>query len=144
MDKNIGRELFILVNKMKRLLDKYQQRNGIYSSQARILTYLYRRQDEKTYQKDIEQAFQIRGGTVTGMLDGLIKLALIERLESQTDKRKRKIVLTRKGEEYALQAIETIKQFEDVLKADISIEQTKCFEEIINTLNKTIDEEETK
>lgn len=144
MDKNIGKELFIIVNKMRRLLDKYHQKNGLYFGQARLLTFLYRNRNEKTYQKDIEQAFQIRGGTVTGMLDALIKIEMIERIESTTDKRKRKIVLTDKGERYAIQAIETINHYEEIFKSVVNAEDLIIFEKVLNILNETIDKEELK
>lgn len=144
MDRNIGKELFIIVNKMRRLLDKYHQKNGLYSGQARLLTFLYRNRNEKTYQKDIEQAFQIRGGTVTGMLDALIKIEMIERIESTTDKRKRKIVLTDKGERYAVQAIETINHYEEIFKSVVNAEDLIIFEKVLNILNETIDKEELK
>lgn len=89
MERNyIIRDIFITTNKIRRLLDKYHQKNGIYLSQARILSFLYRNKDEKIYQKDLEKAFQIRGGSVTGMLDALQANDLIVRIESTADKEK--------------------------------------------------------
>src|SRR5690554_2932669 len=92
------RELFILNNKLKRLLDTKHQKNGLHSGQARVLIYLYRNKDQEIYQKDIESTFQIRGGSVTGIIDSLVKYDYIKRVRLESDKRKRKIVLTLKGE----------------------------------------------
>src|SRR5690554_4970739 len=108
----IGKNFFITTNKLKRYLDKNHQKTGIYLGQARILRFLFLRENEKTYQKDIESHFQIRAGTVTGLLDGLINLNLIERIDSTKDKRKKIIKLTKLGKEKAEDAFKTILNFE--------------------------------
>ena len=144
MDKQFGRNLFILTNKLRRLLDKRYSKNGLYIGQARMLVYLYHHKDQKTYQKDIEEAFQIRSGTVTGVIDNLITQDLLLRIESETDKRKRKILLTPKGEDAALQCIETIADVESSLSNILSEEERVVFDNLLIKINKWVDEEELK
>lgn len=143
-EKQIGKELFILTGKLKRLLDKKHSRNGLYVGQARVLTYLYRHKEEKTYQKDIENAFQIRGGSVTGIIDSLVGNDYIMRVESEIDKRRRKIVLTEKGEKAALKSLETTIGVEKNLSAMLSLKEKEMFYKFITKLNDWIDEEEKK
>lgn len=142
--KQIGKDLFILTNKLRRLLDKRHLKNGLYIGQARVLTYLYHHKNEKTYQKDIENAFQIRGGTVTGIIDSLVSAQCITRIESVTDKRKRKIVLTEIGEELAMKSIETITSVEESLSNILTEEEKLEFHNLLFKINNWIDEEEIK
>lgn len=141
-DKHLVRELFILTNKMKRLLDKNHQANDIYLGQARILTYLYGNKDRSIYQKDIEQTFQIRGGTVTGMLETLEKMELIVRVESTKDKRRRKVILTESGTDKAINAINTNRHFEDLIKKELTDKEEKDFYLVLSKLNNLVDAEE--
>jgi len=142
--KQMAKEMFILTNKLKRLLDKKHSINGLYAGQSRILTYLYHKKDEVTYQKDLEQAFQIRGGTVTGMIDVLVNNGYIQRIESELDRRKRRIILTDTGEKMALKAIETITQLENDIYQLLTESERKVFSKITSKIDKWLDEEETK
>lgn len=143
MDKNQNaKNLFILANKLRRLLDKKHSKNGLYAGQARILRYIYNNKTEATYQKDLESAFQIRGGTVTGMIDSLVKNDSLKRIESNIDKRKRKLVLTKKGEELALRGIETTTILEKNISSLLKEEEQIIFDKIMLKINEWIDQEE--
>lgn len=139
----IIKNFFITTNKIKRVLDKNHQKNDLYIGQARILSFLYRNKDEKIYQKDLEETFQVRGGTVTGMLDNLVKMKLLNRVESSTDKRKRKLILTKLGEEKALRAIETINMFEENISNTLTEEELVYLNNIFIKINNYLDMEET-
>ncbi len=141
-EQQMIKELFIITNKLKRLLDKKHSKNGLYVGQARVLMYLYRHKDEKTYQKDIEQAFQIRGGTVTGLIDSLVENQYIKRIESENDKRKRKIVLTNKGEQMALKSIQTTKNTEESLSDQLLEKEKETLKKVIKKINTWVDKEE--
>lgn len=139
----IIKNFFITTNKIKRVLDKYHQKNDIYLGQARILSFLYRNKDTKIYQKDLEETFQVRGGTITGMLDNLVKMELLTRVESTTDKRKRKLILTKLGEEKALKAIDTINTFEENVEKVLSESELLHLDTIFTKINNYLDQEET-
>lgn len=143
-ESKIGKELLILSNKLKRLLDKRQSNLGIYVGQGRLLTYLYRNKENKIYQKDIEQEFQLRGGTVTGLIDGLVGMGYIKRIESESDKRKRKIILTSDGEKVAIKCINNIRELENQLSDILDENEKNVFDQIFNKINKWIDEEEAR
>lgn len=143
-NKLIGKDLFILTNKLKRLLEKRHQEHGLYPGQARVLIYLYRNKEKYTYQKDIENAFQIRGGTVTGIIDNLVKNGYINRKASTTDKRKKMIILTDKGEEIAIKGIKTNHGMEKDLNDLLNNDERLIFTTILMKISEWIDKEEIK
>ncbi len=142
MDKMIIKELFILTNKLKRMLDKKYQEHGVHTGQARVLMYLYRTGDEVIYQKDIENHFQIRGGTVTGMIDTLEKNNFIMRIDSGLDKRKKRIVLTNEGQRISKLAIQTTRTLEKQIYGLLNKTERSALDSMISKVGLWIDEEE--
>jgi|SRR5690625_2665578 len=144
--KFIAKELFVTTNKMRRYLDQKHQKNGLYLSQARLLTYLYYndKNNENVYQVNIEKHFQIRKASVSGLLNSLSKLNLIERVDSKTDKRKKKIILTNEGIEKALIAIDTIKEFETNLSNIVSHEEFLSLNNSLDKINNWLMEKENE
>ena len=49
-ENQYAKEIFILSNKLKRLLDKKHSINGLYVGQARVLVYLFNNKENKIYQ----------------------------------------------------------------------------------------------
>ena len=73
-----------------RALEQY----GITCSQARVLTFLLKRQDKTTIQKDIENYFEIKHPTVIGILQRMEAKGLIVSSVDPSDKRQKIIRLT--------------------------------------------------
>jgi DNA-binding MarR family transcriptional regulator len=105
---------------------------------------LYRNKDSTIFQKDIENTFEIRGGTVTGLIDSLVSLNYIKRVESEIDKRKRKILLTAEGEEQAGKCIDIINNIESMLANELTADEKEVFNTIMDKINIILDEEESK
>lgn len=142
MKKNIIKDLFILTSKLKRMLDKKYQVHNIHTGQARVLMYLFRNKGSITYQKDIETVFEIRGATVTGMIDTLEKYDYIKRLDSKIDKRKKIIVLTSAGEANALKVMKIAEDMEGDMYDLLNKTEHTILESIFKKLNHLIDKEE--
>ena len=142
MEHYLLRDLFITVNKAKRYLDNMHRRNGIFLGQARVLRYVYQNRDHDLYQKDVEKHFQIRGGSVSELLDSLVKSKYLKRVELSDDKRMKKLILTPKGMEKAIEATNVIIGFEDSIKEVLSNEQIDMFHAIIRKINQLMDEKE--
>jgi DNA-binding MarR family transcriptional regulator len=70
------------------------QGTDITAAQADILTFLLFNQDRELNQRDIEQEFQIKHPTVTGLLDRLENKGFVRRTVAQGDGRCRQITLT--------------------------------------------------
>ncbi len=142
-NKHVGKTLLIFVNKMKRYLDNQSQKIDITLGKSRMLRYIYDHSEAGyIYQKELENAFAIRGSSVAGLMDSLIKQALIDRIDCVDDKRKKKISLTKKGEEIAKQAIKQITVFEQELEAVMTKEEVEVFYKIFNKLDAYIDAKE--
>lgn len=137
------KELFISSNKLKRLLDKRHLENGLYVGQARVLSYIYRNKDKIIYQKDIEKEFQIRGGSVTGIIDGLVLQNYLLRTESKLDKRKKEISFTKKGEMQAIKALEITNEVEESFNIMLGDKDIELLKNVIDKIDKWIDEEES-
>lgn len=141
-NKFIAKELFVTTNKMRRYLDKKHLENGLYLSQARTLIYIYHNQGHSIYQSDLEKYFQIRKASVTGLIDSLNKLNLIERKESSKDKRKKKLFLTELGKLKAIIAINTLNTFESNLEKIITKEELRVLNLTLSKLNNWMVEKE--
>lgn len=143
MERNyILRNLFIITNKAKRSLDKRHRSNGIFLGQARILRYLHQNIDNDIYQSDIEEKFQIRGGSASELINSLVKCEYLKRAAVDTDRRKKKLVLTKEGIAKAEEADFVIRDFESDITKTLNDEEVKIFQEIIKKMNILIDEEE--
>lgn len=133
-EKSIGLEIKKITVLMKRKMEKeigsFQNITGNHSY---ILGYLYDNSNKDIFQKDIEKIFSIRRSTATEILNIMEKNDLIKRLPCKEDSRKKKIVLTEKGEKIQKETISKINQFEKKLKSNLTQEElTKFF----NTLDK--------
>ena len=53
-----------------------------------ILEYLYQHQEQDVFQRDLEAEFHVRRSTVTGILKGMEKKGLIQRLSVEEDESK--------------------------------------------------------
>ena len=65
--------------------------------QGGMIHHIYKNRDRDIYQKDLEERFEIRRSTATGILQGLEKKGYIERVSDPDDKRMKKLVLTDKA-----------------------------------------------
>lgn len=144
MLKRVGKSFFIITNKMKRYLDKELQPLNITANQSRILRYLYRNKDEIINQNKLVEEFQIRGASVTGLLDKLISQKLIKRTQDINDKRKKILSLTKEGEEIALKSFESTDKFEEIINTVITTNEKEDLFRILTKIEEMLDEKEKK
>lgn len=142
MLKRVGKSFFIITNKMKRYLDKELQPLNITANQSRILRYLYRNKDEIINQNKLVEEFQIRGASVTGLLDKLISQKLIKRTQDINDKRKKILSLTKEGEEIALKSFESTDKFEEIINTVITTNEKEDLFRILTKIEEMLDEKE--
>ena len=82
LERMIGARIKSLSNLLKRQVDQSMSEIGIEpltGMQGRIVGYLGHHQDQDVFQRDIEEEFQIRRSTATGILQLLEKKGLLER-----------------------------------------------------------------
>ena len=96
-DFRFGREVQNVANRFRRLGDENLQKEGITISQLRVIIYISQHGDGPVFQKDLEEHFDIRRSSVTGLLQNMEKSGLLVRSGSEKDARVKIVSLTEKG-----------------------------------------------
>lgn len=141
MNKHIGKEIIILSNKMKRYLNNKKSEYDITNSQSRILRFLYFNNKDIFY-NDLEKEFDLRGSSINGLIDNLIKKNYINVDVCISDKRKKKITLSDKGKKLATILVKEITEFENDLNDSLTKEELTNLYTILDKLHNFIDEKE--
>jgi len=97
-------ELKRINNQIKRKIDAdpvFIEQNKTTGSRGYVIGFINRKNSagEEVYERDIEKEFGIRRSTATQMLNSMEKNGLIERVSESSDKRLKRIVLTKKAKE---------------------------------------------
>ena len=121
--------LKILFHQIKRYLDNTTSNNEFTGAQSRILHYLMMNsENDDIFQRDIEEEFDIRRSTATGILQLMEKNGMIIRLSVPYDGRLKKIVLTKKAINLKETISNHIENLETILIKDIPKENLEiCF-----------------
>lgn len=120
---HMGRLIQVLSHQMKRKNCVISMINddGLTSMQKHVLKFLLLETLHKVvYQKDIEEEFQIRKSTATGILQLLEKNGFIVRESEKKDARLKRIIPTKKAEALRPSILAHIRQSETQLTTDIS------------------------
>lgn len=116
--------------------------------QIGIIEFLNRRQDEPSYQRDLEAGFNIRRPTATGILNIMEQKGLIRRAAVSHDARLKEIILTDKGKTVSQLAEANFRRLNERLLKDISDEELQTFDALFNkflhNLNADHDQPEDK
>lgn len=139
-NKETGKKIIILSNQIKRSLDRAAVDSGITGVQSHVLGILGEAQDAEKdiFQKDIEEKFQIRRSSVTGILQLMEKRKLISRESVPYDARLKKIVLTQESMKLREHLRNNTYEFEKILIKGVSDEDLETFLRIINILSKNM------
>lgn len=137
-DRNIGRELKKLSNKIHREIDKFASKSELTGAEGRVLHYILGQEDD-VYQKDIEFKLGLRSSTATEILKKMESNNLIIRKPSTNDARLKKIIVTEKALKYKEIVMNDLRNFENKLKAGLSDKEIDLFlkviEKMINNLS---------
>lgn len=140
MDRKIGLKIRILANELNRkAAEILKEDDGEASSsiQMRILNFIHRRNNQQipVYQKDIEQEFDIRRSTATGVLQTMEKRLFIERSSCKEDNRFKTIILTDLGEQKVKENIVKLHKFDALLVQGITEEELIIFFKVMGKLS---------
>lgn len=91
----------MISNSVDRAINRTVSEIGLTSSQVFILGYIHTNRDKRLCQKDIENNFNIKHPTATGILKRLEEKGLIECVPSSTDRRYK--IITETDKAFALQ-----------------------------------------
>ena len=120
-----GREVQNVANRFRRLGDENLQKEGITISQLRVIAYISRQGDAPVYQKALEEHFDIRRSSVSGLLQNMEKSGLLMRRASDTDARVKILSLTEKGRRLDEKLKSYIHGLEEDLMKDFTAEEKK-------------------
>ena len=142
MEKLVGFQIRTLANLIRRrmdqsLSDEFGNTRGVCGW---ALGYLYRHQGEAVFQRDFENAFQIRRSTATTILQSLEKKELIRREPVAEDGRLKQLVLTEKGVRLNEEMDRLIQATEERLCKEISQEDLTFFLRLADQMKNNLEE----
>ena len=108
-------------------------------TQMRIIDYIIDHKNDEIYQKDLEKVLGITRATVSDVLNTMEKNNFIKRESSNNDKRTNKIVIQKEALDCMKKGEEIIKELEKIIIKDISIEDLKIFNEVLNKMNENLE-----
>ena len=139
-ENRIGYEIRTIHNMMGAHVDRYMKRinRDLTRTQAWVIGFLYERQETDTYQRDIEEAFDISRATATNMLQLMEKRGLIVRRSVEHDGRLKKIFLTDKSIEIHRYALKNICMTEKLLVEGMSEEEIATLKRLLEKMHENI------
>ena len=129
-DARIGAEIGMLHNLLRRqmacMTEKSENAANVTGMQAMIVHHLIMHEKKgDVFQKDIENAFQMRRSTATGILQLMEQHDLIRREPVEHDGRLKRLVLTEQARAMDKRIGERMEQMEQLLRQDITEDELK-------------------
>ncbi|MFZ2846041.1 transcriptional regulator [Lactococcus chungangensis CAU 28 = DSM 22330] len=149
-EENIGAELRALNISLLRYLAKHKVRTNKEKSdypdetrglQIWVIDYLIKHQDEDIFQRDLEKEFVMRRSTATNFVKKMEQAGLIRRKPVAYDARLKKIILTDKAFELQAGMMAKKKEFETLLRGDLSEQEIKQFIATIQKIKHNLHEQ---
>lgn len=132
----VGRKIEMLSRQIRRKVDESISSQDLTAKQAMILLVIYDLSKVKdVYAKDIEDAFDMRRATVTGILQLMEKNGIIVREENNVDGRLKRIRLTQKAINLRLKMKKNIQKVESNLLSDLSKKEIETFLKIMEKMS---------
>lgn len=140
-ESNIGFELKIVTNMIKRCVDK-SFGNKITHTQLFLLNYINmcNEKGEMAFQKDIEHIFEIRRSTVSELLNTMEKNGFIKRVDSDRESKLKQIVLDTDGTLLVKEFKTHIKEIHNQIIKNISKEDLEIFSNVIKKIKENVEE----
>lgn len=138
--KDAGRAIGMVSNQIKRQLDNTILNDTLTGMQRRFLHFILTYSAEHdVFQKDLEEEFNLRRSTATGILQLMEKGGLLYRESVDYDARLKKIVVTQKGAECKAQVEESIRSLEERLQFGISDGDLAIFFHVMEQMLKNLE-----
>lgn len=133
-----GREVQNVANRFRRLGDENLQKEGITISQLRVIAFVSFHGDG-VCQKSLEEHFDIRRSSVTGLLQNMEKSGLLVRRSSETDARVKIVSLTEKGKALDEKLQSYIQGLESDLMQGFDPDEKKLLSSFLQRMLKNLD-----
>jgi DNA-binding MarR family transcriptional regulator len=135
---NFGRSVKQLSNIMEMRFNQSLKQWDLTSSQFSVVMYLLHNQDQEINQRMIEEAFLLKGPTVTGIVKRLVEKDFILRRLDPQDRRINYLELTKKGQALEPLVCKEITRLETDTLRGISAEHLDLLEELLIQVLKNI------
>lgn len=136
----IGKYIQIVSRQLKRNMDETLSQYNVTGVQSMIIGYIYRKSKKgEVFAKDIEEEFEMRKATVTGIIQLMETNGFIIRTAKQEDSRLKSIELTPKALEIEKVAQRQISIQEKKIVKNMTKEEQKNFLQMLKTASKNLD-----
>ena len=105
-----------------------------------IFDYIEESGKKEIYQKDLEEAVDLRRATVSGILQTMEKNQLITRVIDDTDTRTKKIILTKESEKRIAKNKEKVATLQKITTEGISDEDLETFSIVLRKMTQNVQE----
>lgn len=134
-DKNIFNSIKELEKGIVRKIMSETSHNEMYSkpsiAQMQIIKYILKHDGKTIYQRDLEEVFNLRRATISGILKTMEKNNVIIRVCDPNDARGKIVILSDDAKKFIKEKETLFKKIETVLKKDISKEELEIFYKVI-------------
>ncbi|UCZ53631.1 MarR family transcriptional regulator [Bacillus shivajii] len=141
MEQMVGHHVSVVSHLLQ---NKYNQKLSEFHltmAQARVLYILV--QNGKMAQSEIQKQLLIKGSTMNGIIDTMLKRELIVKEDSQEDRRTKHISLTKKGEMLENKLWDAVGNLEEELVSGFAEEEQKLLLSWLKRLRSNIEENKT-
>lgn len=134
-DKNIFNSIKELEKGIVRKIMSETSHDEIHSkpsiAQMQIIKYILKHDGKTIYQRDLEEVFNLRRATISGILKTMEKNNVIIRVCDPNDARGKIVILSDDAKKFFKEKETLFKKIETVLKKDISKEELEIFYKVI-------------
>lgn len=131
IEETLGYQIKRMALLLSRVTNQYLQENGgkdIPELQVWVLSYLSAHQDEKIFQVDLQEAFDLKKSTVSELIERMRTNDLITlRVSQKSDKRYKQICMTSKSFEKIKSIHTVLDKLDETLSEDFSKRELKNF-----------------
>lgn len=135
-ERHLGGYLRAISNAMSQNMQQKSEQLGLTSTQGMFLHHLWFRQErlgQPTYARDLEEFFDIRHSTVSGVLQRMEAAGFVQFQASESDRRCKAVIMTEKGMDAIDQTGRHIRQTEAKLVEGMTEEEILIFRRLLRT-----------
>jgi len=136
IDGRIKDYIILIGQRMKQLLNERLLPYDITSQQSRIIGFVCseQRQGKVIYQKDIEEAFELKGSSITSLLQGLERKGFITRRPDASDERRKFVTVLPKGQQLMSEFETAFREMDEKMVQGLTPEQQQALVEALEMM----------
>ncbi len=128
-EKTVYRYVNVLANNQRRRFESMELGAPLSSTEAKILHFILGH-DEDVFQKDVEEEFSMRAPSATELLKSMEQKGLLSRVPSESDGRRKKIVVSAEAVKYKPMLDRELDRVETQLTKDLDRKEIETWKAI--------------